>query len=112
MFITQAFAQSPGSPAGGGLLFQIIPFILIFVVIYFLILRPQQKRAREHREMVNSVRRGDQIVTSGGLMGKISKVTDDAEDVEVEIAKGVKVRIIRSMISDVRGRTEPVKSSK
>lgn len=112
MFITQAFAQGAGSPGGGNLLFQIIPFVLIFVVIYFLILRPQQKRAREHREMVASVRRGDQIVTSGGLMGKISKVTDDADDVEVEIAKGVKVRIIRSMISDVRGRTEPVKSSK
>ncbi len=112
MFITQAFAQGAGSTDGGGLLFQIIPFVLIFVVIYFLILRPQQKRAREHREMVASVRRGDQIVTNGGLMGKISKVTDDADDVEVEISKGVKVRVMRSMISDVRGRTEPVKSSK
>ncbi len=112
MFITQAFAQSAGSPDGGGLLFQIIPFILIFVVIYFLILRPQQKRAKEHREMIASVRRGDQIVTSGGLLGKVTKVTDDAEDVEVEISKGVKVRVVRGMISDVRGRTEPVKSSK
>ncbi len=112
MFITQAFAQGVGSPDGGGLLFQIIPFILIFVVIYFLILRPQQKRAKEHREMVASVRRGDQIVTSGGLMGKITKVTEDAQDIEVEIAKGVKVRIVRSMISDVRGRTEPVKNTK
>jgi len=112
MFITQAFAQGIGSPGGGGLLFQIIPFVLIFVVIYFLILRPQQKRAKEHREMVASVRRGDQIVTSGGLMGKISKVVDDADDVEVEISKGVKVRVVRSMISDVRGRTEPVKGGK
>jgi len=112
MFITQAFAQGAGAPDGGGLLFQIVPFILIFVVIYFLILRPQQKRAKEHREMVASVRRGDQVVMSGGLMGKVTKVTDDAEDIEIEISKGVKVKVVRSMISDVRGRTEPVASSK
>ncbi|MBL4756135.1 MAG: preprotein translocase subunit YajC [Rhizobiales bacterium] len=110
MFISQAFAQGAGSPDGGGILFQLIPFILIFVVIYFLILRPQQKRAKEHKEMVAALRRGDQVLTNGGLLGKISKVTDDAEDVEVEIAKGVKVRVMRHMISEVRSRTEPVAS--
>ncbi len=110
MFISQAFAQGAGTPEGGGILFQLIPFILIFVVIYFLILRPQQKRAKEHKEMVAALRRGDQVLTNGGLLGKISKVTDDGEDVEVEIAKGVKVRIMRHMISEVRSRTEPVAS--
>jgi len=110
MFISQAFAQGVGGSDGGGILFQLIPFILIFVVIYFLILRPQQKRAKEHREMVAALRRGDQVLTNGGLIGKISKVTDDGEDVEVEIAKGVKVRVMRHMISEVRSRTEPVAS--
>lgn len=112
MFITQALAQGSGAPEGGGILFQLIPFILIFIIIYFLILRPQQRRVKEHREMVASLRRGDQVVTNGGLMGKITKVVDDAEDIEVEVASGVKVRVMRSMIGEVRGRTEPVKGGK
>jgi preprotein translocase subunit YajC len=88
----------------GGLL----PFILIFVIMYFLILRPQQKRAKQHQEMVKNLRRGDNVVTSGGLVGKVTKVVDD-DQVEIEIADGVRVRQVKSMIADVRVKGEPVK---
>lgn len=107
MFITPAYAQAPGGDTGG-LIVQLLPFILIFVVMYFLILRPQQKRAKEHREMVASLRRGDTIVTNGGIVGKVSKVIDDAE-IQVEIAEGVRVRVIRSTVQDVRTRGEPAR---
>ncbi|MDJ1157125.1 preprotein translocase subunit YajC [Chelatococcus sp. SYSU_G07232] len=90
------------------MLIQLIPFVLIFVIMWFLIIRPQQKRVKSHQEMIKNVRRGDTIVTSGGLVGKVSKVIDDNE-LEVEIAEGVKVRLVRAMISDVRTKTEPVK---
>jgi preprotein translocase subunit YajC len=88
----------------GGLL----PFILIFVIMYFLILRPQQKRAKQHQEMVKNLRRGDNVITSGGLVGKVTKVVDD-DQVEIEIADGVRVRQVKSMIADVRAKGEPVK---
>jgi preprotein translocase subunit YajC len=87
---------------------QLLPFILIFVIMYFLILRPQQKRAREHQELIKNLRRGDTVITSGGLLGKVTKVVDD-EQIEVEIADGVRVRQIRSMVSGVRAKGEPVK---
>ncbi len=88
----------------GGLL----PFILIFVIMYFLILRPQQKRSKQHQEMVKNLRRGDNVITSGGLVGKVTKVVDD-DQVEIEIADGVRVRQVKSMIADVRVKGEPVK---
>jgi preprotein translocase subunit YajC len=88
----------------GGLL----PFILIFVIMYFLILRPQQKRAKQHQEMVKNLRRGDNVITTGGLVGKVTKVVDD-DQVEIEIADGVRVRQVKSMIADVRVKGEPVK---
>jgi preprotein translocase subunit YajC len=88
----------------GGLL----PFLLIFVIMYFLILRPQQKRAKQHQEMVKNLRRGDNVITSGGLVGKVTKVVDD-DQVEIEIADGVRVRQVKSMIADVRVKGEPVK---
>src|SRR5439155_21205155 len=82
--ITPAYAQS--NPFGGdGLMFQLLPFVLIFVIMYFLILRPQQKRVKQHQEMVKNVRKGDTVVTSGGLVGRITKVVDD-DQIEVEIA--------------------------
>ncbi|HEU0220587.1 MAG TPA: preprotein translocase subunit YajC [Paracoccaceae bacterium] len=84
----------------------IIPFILIFVIMYFLIIRPQQKKVKEHRAMVAALRRGDQVVTQGGLIGKISRVKDDNE-LEVEIADGVKVRVVRHTITQVLSKTEP-----
>jgi preprotein translocase subunit YajC len=88
----------------GGLL----PFVLIFVIMYFLILRPQQKRAKQHQDMVKNLRRGDNVITSGGLVGKVTKVVDD-DQVEIEIADGVRVRQVKSMIADVRVKGEPVK---
>ena len=90
-------------------LMQIVPFVLIFVIMYFLMIRPQQKRQKEHQEMIKNVRRGDQVVMSGGLIGKVSKVSDDNE-LELEIADNVKVRVSRSAIADVRSKGEPVKS--
>jgi preprotein translocase subunit YajC len=107
MLVTPAYAQA--SPMGGdSILLQLLPFILIFVIMYFLILRPQQRRAREHQELVKNLRRGDTVITSGGLLGKVTKVVDD-EQIEVEIAEGVRVRQIRSMVSGVRAKGEPAK---
>ena len=109
MFVTPAFAQA--SPIGGDTFGMLIPFVLIIVMMYFLILRPQQKRVKEHQELVKNLRRGDTVVTSGGLVGKVTKVVDD-EQIEVEIADGVRVRQVRSMVSGVRAKSEPVKDDK
>ncbi len=106
--ITPAFAQT-GTGGGGDIILQLVPFLLIFVIMWFLIIRPQQRRVKEHQEMIKNVRRGDTIVTSGGIIGKVTKATDDPE-LEVEIADGVRVKLVRSMISEVRTRGEPVKS--
>jgi len=110
LFITPAFAQAAGSPAGGAtdILVQVAPFALILIIMYFLIMRPQQKRARSQTEMIRNVRRGDTIVMNGGMIGKVTRVLDDNE-VEMEIAPNVKIRVMRSMISDVRAKGEPVK---
>jgi len=91
-----------------GALGQFLPLILIFAIMYFLLIRPQQKKVKEHQAMVEAVRRGDQVVTQGGLIGKVSKVKDDGE-VEVEIADGVKVRVVKSTIASVVSKTEPAK---
>jgi len=101
---TPAYAQL----GGNDMIMSLLPFILIFVIMYFLILRPQQRRVKQHAEMVNALRRGDTIVTSGGVIGKVTKVID-ANEVELQIADGVKVRQSRSMISEVRAKGEPVK---
>jgi len=108
MFISPAFAQAASPFGGDNMLVSLLPFILIFVIMYFLILRPQQKRAKQHSEMVKNVRRGDTVVTSGGMVGKITKVIDD-DQIEVEVADGVRVRQMRSMVADVRAKGEPVK---
>jgi preprotein translocase subunit YajC len=107
MLISPAFAQG-GTFGGDNMLVSLLPFILIFVIMYFLILRPQQKRVKQHAEMVKNIRRGDTVVTSGGLVGKVTKVIDD-DQVEVEVAADVRVRQMRSMIADVRAKGEPVK---
>ncbi len=107
-FITPAYAQAAGGAAGMDTIMQLAPFGIILIIMYFLILRPQQRRAKEHSALIKNVRRGDTIITSGGIVGKISKTTDDNE-VEVEIAPNVKVRLLRQMITDVRAKTEPVK---
>ena len=111
MFITPAFAQSAPFGLGGdagGMITSLLPLILIVVIMYFLVLRPQQQRVKQHREMVKALRRGDSVVTNGGLIGKVTKVVDD-DQIEVEIADGVRVRQMRSMISEVRAKGEPVK---
>ena len=112
MFISTAFAQGSlfGGAGGGdgGMLMSLLPFVLIFVIMYFLILRPQQKRVKSHAEMVKNMRRGDTVVTNGGLIGKITKVIDE-DQVEIEIADDVRIRQMRAMISDVRAKGEPVK---
>ncbi|WP_299657187.1 preprotein translocase subunit YajC [uncultured Tateyamaria sp.] len=87
---------------------QFIPLILIFAIMYFLLIRPQQKKVKEHAAMVEALRRGDQIVTQGGLIGKVSKVKEENE-VEVELAEGVKVRVVKSTIAQVLNKTEPAK---
>lgn len=111
MFITPAFAQGIGG-ANSGMLVQLLPFLFIFVIIYVLIIRPQQKRAKAHKDMIASVRRGDTVVMSGGLIGKVTKVTDGNEELQIELATDVKVRVLRQMISDVRAKNEPVKDKK
>ena len=112
MFISTAFAQGGlfggGAGGDGGMLMSLLPFVLIFVIMYFLILRPQQKRVKTHAEMVKNMRRGDTVVTTGGLIGKITKVIDE-DQVEIEIADDVRIRQMRAMISEVRAKGEPVK---
>ena len=108
--ITPAFAQGTPAAGGGDVIFQLVPFVLIFVIMWFLIIRPQQRRAKEHREMINNVRRGDTVVTSGGIIGKGTRGLDDAAELEVEIADGVKAKLVRGMIAEVRTKGEPVKS--
>jgi preprotein translocase subunit YajC len=108
MFITPAFAQGLGGAGGESMLVSLLPFALIFVIMYFLILRPQQRRVKQHQEMVKNVRRGDTVVTNGGLIGKVTKVIDD-DQIEIEIADDVRIRQMRQMVSDVRAKGEPVK---
>ena len=108
MFVTPAYAQSALGGAGSEILMSILPFLLIFVIMYFLIIRPQRTQMKKRQEMLANVRRGDQIVTGGGMIAKVTKVIDDAE-LEVEIADGVKVRLVRSLIADVRVKGEPAK---
>lgn len=88
----------------------LIPLILIFGIMYFLLIRPQQKKLKEHQMMVAALRRGDQVITQGGIMGKVVKVKDEVAEVEVEIASGVTVRVIRSTIATVVNKTEPAKT--
>ncbi|MCA3564226.1 MAG: preprotein translocase subunit YajC [Methylocystis sp.] len=108
--ITPAFAQAAAAPGGSDILVQMLPFVLIFIIMYFLLIRPQQKRVKAHQEMIKNVRRGDTVVLNSGMIGKVTKVIDDNE-AEVEIADNVRVKVIKSMIADVRNKTEPVAAS-
>jgi preprotein translocase subunit YajC len=110
MLISPAFAQAPSILGGGDnpLTSFLVPMVLVFVIFYFLMLRPQQKRAKQHQELIKNLRRGDTVITSGGLVGKVTKVVDD-DQIEVEIADDVRVRQLRSMVADVRAKGEPVK---
>ncbi len=106
MLISPAYAQAAGGAApGGGFLDMLLPLALILLIFYFLLIRPQQKRMKQHRAMIDAVRRGDTIVTSGGIIGKVTKVADD--EVQVEIADGTRVRVVKGTIAEVRSKTEP-----
>ncbi|RVV98781.1 preprotein translocase subunit YajC [Mesobaculum littorinae] len=106
MFVTPAYAQAAGG--AGGALASFVPLILIFAIMYFLLIRPQQRKVKEHAKMVEALRRGDQVVTAGGLIGKVSKVKEDGE-VELELSENVRVRVVRSTIAQVLNKTEPAK---
>lgn len=114
MFATPAYAQAATGAAGGasGFFIQIVPLILLFVIFWFLIIRPQQQRVKAHRNMVEGVKRGDEVVTGGGLIGKVVKVTD--ADVEIELSPTVKVRAVKSTLSNVspRGTSQPANDTK
>ncbi|MGH6936605.1 MAG: preprotein translocase subunit YajC [Methylocella sp.] len=107
---TPAFAQAAtaAAPTGTDILMQLVPFALIFAIAYFLVIRPQRKKQKEHANLIKNTRRGDSVITTGGLIGKVTRVVDDAE-LELEIAPNVRVRVLRAMISDVRAKGEPVK---
>ena len=107
MFVTPAYAQSAGG--GDAITSLLIPMVLIFAIMYFLLIRPQQKKLKEHQAMIDALRRGDQIVTAGGLLGKVTKVKEEGE-VEVEISSGVTVRVVKHTITQVRSKTEPANS--
>ncbi|MEL7230262.1 MAG: preprotein translocase subunit YajC [Pseudomonadota bacterium] len=108
MFVSPAYAQAQGGGADAFIGF--VPILLVFAIMYFLIIRPQQRKIRDHKDMVEALRRGDQVVTQGGVIGKITKVKEDNE-VEVEIAKDVKIRVVKSTITQVLSKTEPAEAA-
>ena len=110
MFIEPAFAQTGIGVGGSDFLIQLMPILLMFVIFYFLLFRPQQQRAKDHKARLAAIRRGDMVVTAGGIIGKITKLINDTE-VEVEIASDTKVRVVRGTITDVINKTEPVKDN-
>jgi preprotein translocase subunit YajC len=100
MLISPAYAQDAAA-GGAGLLVQILPLILIFAIFYFLLIRPQQKKMKEHREMLGALKRGDRVITGGGIIGTISKVREDSDEMEVEIAQGVKITVVRGTVASL-----------
>ncbi|MCB2106446.1 MAG: preprotein translocase subunit YajC [Rhodobacteraceae bacterium] len=110
MFISTAYAQAAGGDAGSAFS-AFVPLILIFVIFYFLLIRPQQKKVKVHRSMLDAIRRGDKVVTNGGIVGLVTKVFDDRE-LQLEIAENVRVRVMRDMIASVAGKTEPAPATK
>lgn len=109
MFATPAYAQAAGTGATESLI-GFVPILFIFLIMYFLMIRPQQKKVKEHRAMVEALRRGDQVVTAGGLIGKITKVNEGEGEVEIELAQNVRVRAVKSTIAQVTSKTEPAQA--
>lgn len=110
LIISPANAQAASGMFGGFDIMSILPLVLIFAVFYFFLIRPQQKKAQEQKNLLSALRRGDRIVTNGGLIGVIHKVVNDQE-LQVEIAEGVRVRVVRSMVATLLSKTEPVADS-
>jgi preprotein translocase subunit YajC len=108
MWITPAFAQAAGAASQQNAFTAFLPLLLIFVVFYFLLIRPQQKKLKEHRSMLTALRRGDRIVTTGGIIGLVTKVEE--RELIVEIADGVRVHVARDMVASVVSKTEPVEA--
>ena len=108
MFISPAFAQTAGA-GPDPLINMLVPLLMVLPIFYFLLWRPQQQRMKQHRAMIDAVKRGDTVITSGGIIGTVTKVKDDGE-VEVEIAQGTRIRVLKGSISDVRNKGEPVKA--
>ena len=105
MFISEAYAQAAGASAGGAdMLASFLPLVLIFVVFWFLMIRPQQKRMKEHRALVAALKKNDKVVTNGGILGVVTKAVDGENDVEIEIAPNVRVRVVRSAVGEVLNR--------
>lgn len=110
MFITPAYAQGAGG-VGGDFFLQLLPILLMIVIFYFLLFRPQQQRLATHRQMVENIRRGDTVVTQGGLIGKVTRVKEGEGEIEVELNENNRVRVIRGTIAEVRAKGEPVKDA-
>jgi preprotein translocase subunit YajC len=108
MLISPAYAQAGGAPAGFDLI-SLMPLVLIFVVFYFLLIRPQQRKMKSHREMIGSVKRGDKVLTAGGIIGTVVKLEESDDVLLVEIAKDIRVRVARSTISDVLNKPQAAK---
>lgn len=106
MFVTPAYAQTAGGTPD--MFISILPFVLIFVIMYFLIIRPQRQQLKKRGEMLAAIRRGDTVVTGGGLVGKVTKVNDGSDELEVDLGNGLKVTALRSTIADVRVKGEPI----
>jgi preprotein translocase subunit YajC len=107
MFISPAFAQAAAPAGGSGFdIASILPLILIFFVFYFLMIRPQQKKMKEHKALIEGLRRGDSVVTGGGIMGKVTKVNEDGT-AEIEIAENVRIKVLKGTVTEVRNRSEP-----
>ena len=112
MFVTPAFAQGAAAAPGGAgdILMSLVPFVFILVIMWVMIIRPQRQRQKAHEEMVKNMRRGDTVVTSGGIIGKVTKVKEGGE-LEVEIADNVRVRIVAGTVSQVMSKTEPANTN-
>jgi preprotein translocase subunit YajC len=110
MFISTAYAQTAGAGDAFGGLAGLLPIVAIFIIFYFLLIRPQQRKAKEHKALLASVRRGDRIITGGGILGLVTKVVDE-HHVQVEIAEGVRVKVVKSTIADIPSRTAPAQAA-
>lgn len=110
MFVTPAYAQTTGAGGGADMLMTFFPIVLIFVIMYFLVLRPQRQQMKAREAMLGAIRRNDTVVTGGGMVGKVTKVFEQEGELEVEVAPNMKVRVVRSMVADVRAKGDPAKA--